>query len=265
MNEDIMLLSNKLIYKDRLRCGNDQVARRTLKLPNRKSCTDIGESSCVNDCWIQNLLAEGSTAVFVDTDAVPAQETRAGDLVQNPAEAELIFQLSKALVSCGVRQHDIALITPYRQQIKLISRLIAPSMPNIDVLTADRAQGRDKDVIIVSLVRSNDGGHVGELLRDWRRINVSFTRAKKKLVVFGSRKTLGKDQLLKRFITLMDDRHWIRTLPAGAGSLHVWHDADAEDAQPDGDDPAKAKKKCAVLGSKLLSKHPFTAEILEHL
>ena len=56
--------------------------------------------------------------------------------------------------------------------------------------TVDRFQGRDKECIIVSLVRSNEEGKVGGLLRDWRRINVAFTRAKKKLVLVGSASTL---------------------------------------------------------------------------
>lgn len=265
-----MLLSNKLIYEDRLRCGNEAIAKQSLQLPHRATCANVGKSSCGADCWIQDLLKEESKAVFVDTDAVPAEETRAGDLVQNPTEAALVTQLAQALVASGVRQHDIALITPYRQQIKLISRrMAAAGISDVEVLTADKAQGRDKDVVLVSLVRSNDSGSVGELLRDWRRINVSFTRAKKKLVVFGSQKTLNKDALLRKFFDLMAERQWIRTLPAGADWLHTWSITEAEDfARSDGngsDAETKGKKKKAVVSAKLLAKHPFTSEIIESL
>lgn len=270
MNEDIMLLSNKLIYEDRLRCGNEAIAKQALQLPHRATCADIGKSACGGDCWIQGLLEEESKAMFVDTDAVPAQETRAGDLVQNPTEAALVTQLAQAMVASGVRQHDIALITPYRQQIKLISRLMAAAgLSDVEVLTADKAQGRDKDVILVSLVRSNDTGSVGELLRDWRRINVSFTRAKKKLVVFGSQSTLKQDALLRKFFDLMAERQWIRPLPSGADSLHTWSTVEANDEpHSDGntsDADAKGKKKAAVVSAKLLAKHPFTSEIIESL
>ena len=56
----------------------------------------------------------------------------------------------------------------------------------LEVSTVDKFQGRDKDCIIVSLVRTNCGSHIGGLLRDWRRVNVAFTRAKKKLILIGS-------------------------------------------------------------------------------
>jgi len=61
---------------------------------------------------------------------------------------------------------------------------------------------------------------IGDLLRDWRRINVSFTRAKKKLIIFGSRKTLQSDKLLEDFFALMESKNWIRQLSPGADSLH---------------------------------------------
>lgn len=269
MNEDIMLLSNKLIYEDRLRCGNEAIAKQSLQLPHRATCADIGTSACGTDCWVQDLLEERSKAVFVDTDAVPAEETRAGDLVQNPTEAVLVAQLAQALVASGVRQHDIALITPYRQQIKLISRLmVAAGLRDVEVLTADKAQGRDKDVVLVSLVRSNDSGSVGELLRDWRRINVSFTRAKKKLVVFGSQRTLNRDKLLGKFFDLMAERRWIRQLPAGADTLHAWS-SEADDGALENGGGSEAdnrgRKKAAVVSAKMLAKHPFTSEIIEPL
>lgn len=63
-------------------------------------------------------------------------------------------------------------------------------------------------------------GQVGELLRDWRRINVAFTRAKAKLVVVGSRSTLGADPLLARFLALMDASAWAVDLPSHVGSQH---------------------------------------------
>lgn len=55
----------------------------------------------------------------------------------------------------------------------------------VELYTIDKYQGRDKDVVIVSFVRSNTFANIGELLRDWRRINVAVTRAKKKLVLVG--------------------------------------------------------------------------------
>lgn len=91
--------------------------------------------------------------------------------------------------------------------------------------TADRFQGRDKDVIVLSLVRSNEGCNIGELLKDWRRINVAFTRAKTKLLVVGSRGTLGgcgDGEMLSKFVKLMEEREWIYDLPGDALEAHCF-------------------------------------------
>ncbi|KAJ8610043.1 hypothetical protein MRB53_038770 [Persea americana] len=94
-------------------------------------------------------------------------------------------------------------------------------------IQADRFQGRDKDVVLISCVRSNDRGTVGDLLKDWRRVNVAVTRAKKKLIIVGSRKTLMQDALLAKLIRLCDEGGWMINLPptAGADGEHVWGDA----------------------------------------
>ena len=61
---------------------------------------------------------------------------------------------------------------------------------------------------------------IGDLLKDWRRINVSFTRARSKLIIFGSRKTLKTAPLLQEFFALMESRGWILALPPSAHRLH---------------------------------------------
>ena len=58
MNEDIMLLSNRLIYENRLKCGNEFVAKQSLVLPRRKNCQEIFGQTCSQPCWIQDLMAE---------------------------------------------------------------------------------------------------------------------------------------------------------------------------------------------------------------
>jgi DNA replication ATP-dependent helicase Dna2 len=175
MNEDIMLLSNRLVYEDRLKCGSDQVAKQGLVIPNLQPCSAWCDASCGCDCWVRHLMKEeyvpyplillwyrwyfSVKAVFVDTDKVPALDSRVGDLVQNETEGELVHQLATGLTASGISEEDIAVITPYRQQIKLLANKFG-SMPGIEILTADKSQGRDKDCIFISLVRSNDLGNV---------------------------------------------------------------------------------------------------------
>ena len=174
MNADIMALSNALVYDGRLVCGNESVAcaKFTMK---RDACPS----------WLWDVLDPARPAVFVDTDAVKAVESRADTLVENRAEAEWIVRMSDMLIQANVAAADIGILTPYRQQAKLLRDRCA-----CEVLTVDQAQGRDWPVVLVSLVRSNKTHTVGELLRDQRRVNVMITRAKTKLVLVGSYSTM---------------------------------------------------------------------------
>ncbi|KAI9465655.1 AAA domain-containing protein [Lactarius psammicola] len=215
MNSDIMLLSNKLIYGDRLNCGNQKVANQSLTMPDNSYIQQLHEL-----CWMKELLLPSRKAVFVDTDLVPATESLVSDLVQNVTEAMLVRQFTECLLRSGIRAEQIGVVTLYRQQIKLLSHLLS-SQPDIEILTADRSQGRDKDCIIMSMVRSNEEGIVGDLVKDWRRMNVAFTRARAKLIIFGSRTTLARTPLLESFFQLMEDEGWILQLPRGAHEIHA--------------------------------------------
>ncbi|KAH8096830.1 Dna2-domain-containing protein [Cristinia sonorae] len=225
MNEDIMTLSNHLIYSGRLRCGNEETARRALLIPNRDFVRSLhSKESCGGEsCWLGRLLDPRSAsckAVFVDTDDIPAHDSRVGDLTENITEAYLVHQFTEYLILGGVEQRQIGVISLYRQQIKLLSYLLQ-EWKDVDILTADRSQGRDKDCIIISMVRSNDQNQIGDLVKDWRRMNVAFTRARSKLVIFGSRKTLQSAPLLGEFFTLMDKQGWILRLPKDADQMHA--------------------------------------------
>lgn len=65
------------------------------------------------------------------------------------------------------------------------------------------------------------GKQTGDLVKDWRRMNVSFTRARSKLIVFGSKQTLEATSLLKKFFELMDEKNWVLKMPNGAHTLHA--------------------------------------------
>ncbi|KAG8768403.1 Tripartite DNA replication factor [Ceratobasidium sp. 428] len=223
MNEEIMTLSNHLIYGDRLRCGNEQVATQSLAIykeplgqPWHITC---GSGPNIK-CWLDELVDPSCKVRFVDTDKLPARNTVVGSLVQNEIEAELVVQVVEALIRCGVNTSQIGIISVYRQQIKLLSHMLQEHK-GVEILTADRSQGRDKDCVVISMVRSNEDGNIGDLLKDWRRLNVSFTRARSKLVIFGSRSTLKCDQLLEQFFELIDEHGWYSALPKDA---HLMHD-----------------------------------------
>jgi DNA replication ATP-dependent helicase Dna2 len=164
MNEEIMTLSNRLIYREKLKAGSESVRKRKLVIPKfdlvkqlceRTGCDREGERRC----WLRQLLDENCKAVFVNTDSIPAQESRVGDLIQNEVEAGLVTQVTKALIMGGILPEEVGIITLYRQQLKLISHLLG-ERKDVEILTADRSQGRDKEVVIFSMVRSNAEGRV---------------------------------------------------------------------------------------------------------
>lgn len=241
MCEDIMTLSNSLIYNGRLKCGTMAVADRSIIIPNMDALKQhhhnknhllliantqrICQSPTKGLCWLRDLLDPSVKACFVNTDPLwPAsREAETGCRITNPFEATLCQQLVESLVTTGVSQTDIGVITLYRSQLALIKYGLR-HRTSVEMHTADKFQGRDKEVVILSLVRSNDIGNVGELLKDWRRVNVALTRARTKLLVLGSKKTLEGNELLKEFVELMEHRGWRYDLPPGALECHLFDD-----------------------------------------
>lgn len=96
-----------------------------------------------------------------------------------------------------MRATDIGIITPYVGQQDEIYRRVQHEA--VEVNSVDGFQGREKEIIIVSCVRGNDDGTVG-FLNDWRRINVSFTRARRLLIIVGNARTLVKNKTWSNII-----------------------------------------------------------------
>ena len=165
--------------------------------------------------WLQNALDPSRPVVFLDTDKLPAPETRSDHLVSNEKEAMLVQQLTFGFLRGGVPASCIGIISPYRHQLKLITQMLKNLREDIEINTVDKYQGRDKTCIVVSLVRSNERANVGDLLRDWRRVNVAVTRAKRKLVLIGSLKTLRASLLLQELFDLLEARKWVQVIPNG--------------------------------------------------
>lgn len=96
---------------------------------------------------------------------------------------------------------DIAVISPYNAQVNLVTSLLKQTYPQLEVGTVDGFQGREKEAVVISLVRSNDKGEIG-FLSEKRRLNVAITRAKRHLCVVCDSETLarGKEPFLKGFI-----------------------------------------------------------------
>jgi hypothetical protein len=118
-----------------------------------------------------------------------AERRDASGSVANPGEADLAVAAVAALAAAGLPGRDIGVITPYAAQARLLRERLA-DLGDVEVDTVDAFQGREKEAIVISCVRSNPDGKVG-FVDDERRINVMLTRARRRLVVIGDAKTLG--------------------------------------------------------------------------
>jgi DNA replication ATP-dependent helicase Dna2 len=244
MCEDVMALSNTLIYNGRLKCGSQEVAERRISIPNidalkshhhtpstLRSQRSICAAPVQGVCWLRDLLDPDTKVAFINTDPLlPASREEAkGNRIVNLTETSIVTQLVEALLTTGVPASSIGVMTHYRSQLALLKHQLR-NHSGVEMHTADRFQGRDKEVIILSLVRSNETKSIGELLKDWRRINVAFTRAKTKLLVVGSRETLkghgprdgAEEEMVARFVGLMEERRWIYDLPVNALEEHFF-------------------------------------------
>lgn len=127
----------------------------------------------------------------------------------NKAEAELtLLTLAEYFTKIGKQRVleeriDIGIISPYRAQVQYLKKLIKkyeffkPYRRLISVNTVDGFQGQERDVILISLVRSNDEGQIG-FLKDLRRMNVAMTRARMKLIILGNKDTMTKHPFYKK-------------------------------------------------------------------
>jgi len=127
---------------------------------------------------------------FVDTAGAGYDEQLEpdGESRLNKLEAELVQRRIVQLLEHGVAARDIAVISPYAAQVRHLRELL--DVGELEIDTVDGFQGREKEAVIISLVRSNEGGDIG-FLADIRRMNVALTRARRKLIVIGDSATIG--------------------------------------------------------------------------
>jgi hypothetical protein len=239
MNEDIQTLSNLLMYDGALKCGSEAVARGQYQLSRNDDV--MGELP-----WLAHVLQPSNAVTFLDTDSTASARAAASEMgsgasleqrgtklvgggggMTNPVEAAAVSVFASELLLRGGLASDIGIIAPFHSQLRLIRRMLTIISSNaggagdqlaaIEVDTVDRFQGRDKRVIIMSMVRSNASGEVGQILADVRRLNVAVSRAKEKLVLVGSASclALGSPELAS-MIAHIRSRGWLVPLPWGS-------------------------------------------------
>lgn len=173
MHEAIMNFSAQEFYEGDLRADVGVAGHRLRDLPGVRT-------EALTEEPVQFLDTAGAG---YDEEIEPDGESR-----RNPQEALLAARKVQALLDAGVAAQDIAVIAPYAAQVRRLRELLP--IPGLEVDSVDGFQGREKEAVVLSLVRSNTEGEIG-FLADVRRLNVALTRARRKLLVLGDSATLA--------------------------------------------------------------------------
>lgn len=266
MCEEIMFLSNVLVYDFRLKCGTEEVAKQSLKIPSPdRISANVSKlfDGNLDKLWMNLIFEEKNKVLFLNHDNMPALERSIGEKTENPTEVELVNQMVRALTSCGVPETSIGVMSLYRHQLRALTRNLLDK-PDVEVLTADQFQGRDKDCIIISLVKSNKDKKIGDLLKEWRRINVAVTRSKAKLILLGSKSTLSNGDTLKPFIDLLEEKGWIYDLPYGADKVYDFSMETTLHSSPIKSPRKKEPRVNVSKDSKIIQSHPIIRDIVRN-
>ncbi|XP_045771090.1 DNA replication ATP-dependent helicase/nuclease DNA2 isoform X2 [Maniola jurtina] len=199
MNQALVEVANKVAYNNSLKCADQKVAQAQLKIDMQKISLYSDESP-----WLMTACSPEfkDAAVFLNTIIPPAAKNNTEKVFTNSDEACVLLDLVETFKQGGVLPSDIGVIAPYRDQVSLLRRAL--SEKDVEVSTVDQFQGRDKSVIIYSCTKrvENDERRPkdGEVLNDQRRLAVSVTRAKHKLIVIGNLRALQRYAPLMKLI-----------------------------------------------------------------
>lgn len=186
MHESIMKFPSEQFYEGKL-IAHESVAKHTAdEIPG-----------------VASTPLTSKPVTYIDTAGAGYDESW-NDLLEsreNKGEAELAVKVLYELLGTGLAAKDVAILTPYVAQAKLLKTMVQE--PGLEIGSVDGFQGREKEAIILSLVRSNEGGQIG-FLGDMRRLNVAITRARRLLVVIGDGVTIARHPVYEKFVAHSD-------------------------------------------------------------
>ena len=216
MNEDIMRFSSDWFYGGQVESAPQIKYRSILDFDHPISWIDTSnEENQITiegeDSLEDSASTSSSSSAANQNSDLNFKEQFVGESFGriNKAEAELtLLTLAEYFTKIGKRRVleeriDVGIISPYRAQVQYLKKLIKkyeffkPYRRLISVNTVDGFQGQERDVILISLVRSNDEGQIG-FLKDLRRMNVAMTRARMKLIILGNKDTMTKHPFYKK-------------------------------------------------------------------
>ncbi|KAL3061448.1 hypothetical protein OYC64_009590 [Pagothenia borchgrevinki] len=195
MNSAIMDWASKEMYQGRL-TAHSSVEKHLLK--------DLPGVACVEETSTPLLLIDTAGCGLSEMEVTEEQSKG------NQGEVDIVELHIKALTEAGVKAKDIAVIAPYNLQVDLLRQKLSARHPELEIKSVDGFQGREKEAVVLSLVRSNRKGAVGFLSED-RRINVAVTRARRHIAVVCDTQTVQNHAFLKSLIDHMTQHGEVRT------------------------------------------------------
>jgi len=202
MNETLMEFPNKEFYEGKLKT-DESVKNITLK-DFKIKIPKFG------NFW-DKILDPENVICFLDTSKSEEkfERVRAESFSkENPFEVEVVKSILEKMFEVGIKKEWIGVITPYDDQLDLLRRNLGEM---VEINTVDGYQGREKEIILISFVRSNKEKILG-FLTDLRRLNTAITRAKRKLICVGDIETLKIHPVYERFIDFVKERGVLVTL-----------------------------------------------------
>ncbi|WP_456432882.1 IGHMBP2 family helicase [Nitratifractor sp.] len=189
MHEKIMAFPARTFYDGAL-VADESVRTRTLRALDPRPPRRYAE-----------ILDPDEPLIFVSTHGIEAAESLPwrSTSYENPAEARIVLDLLGELLAMGIDPAQIGVISPYLSQVKRIKAALTGKLESVEVKSVDGFQGREKEVILISFVRSNPSGDLG-FLGDLRRLNVALTRPRAKLIAVGDARTLQIHPVYREFI-----------------------------------------------------------------
>jgi superfamily I DNA and/or RNA helicase len=182
MHESIMAFSSREFYDGQLEADPSVCSHLLADLPGVTS-------DPLTTCALHFIDTAGAG---FDEEQEPDGESRL-----NRGEAQFVCRKVRSLLDCGLEPSGIAVISPYAAQVRLLRERL--DVPGLEIDSVDGFQGREKEAVVISLVRSNPRGEIG-FLGDVRRMNVALTRARRKLLVIGDSATLSSEPFYQRLI-----------------------------------------------------------------
>ncbi|XP_058791832.1 DNA-binding protein SMUBP-2-like [Phymastichus coffea] len=243
MNEKIMSWSSKKFYDNTLEADTSVKSHLLKDLPLIKS---------------DDLTNEA--VVFIDTCGCECEEFNTGVEAAskgNLGEAVVVDKVIANLLKAGVSQKDIGVITPYSLQVDFIRRSFVAKSLQVEVSTVDGFQGREKEIIILSLVRSNEDKELG-FVTDFRRLNVAVTRARRLLIVIADSETMEKDELIVSLLKHIEDHGLLQT-----AEEYISENIDKEIEQMEQTSQSNVKPKSKSKGKNKSSKCEVTKKAIK--